>query len=661
MTCPTAFSPDAGLDARSHHDVGASRPELIPLLFLSAWCGLIAGLLEVGAIVLSKHTVDPNQLYGMSRHFVWLIPLTDLGVFLAVGVMGSIVSLAWPNRGPRLVSTVLCALMLLPIFLIFFPRIYGLAWLMVALGAATRLVPLCVKNAGVFRRLAWASFPLALIAVAILGASPIVSDRIKQSRESARPSPPSASPNLLLIVTDTVAAGHLSLYGYDRPTSTTLVELAEHGIRFDSARAAASWTLPSHATMFTGRWLHELSAGWLTPLDNAQPALAEFLSAQGYATAGFVANSTYAGSDSGLGRGFTRYEDFSFPGLTASKTAVMVNRVMLAIQSTADFLEDRQELIRWRPIVQRVLGLFLSDRKPAATVNRELLDWLTHRAQPERPFFVFLNYMDAHYPYLLPAGRMHRFGGAPIDKGQRAMIQKWADLDKSLLSPQEVAFAGRAYDDCIADLDEQIGKLIDNLQRRGVLDRTWLVIVSDHGESFGEHTGIYCHGSSLYQTELHVPLLVVPPGGSAARQVVKDTVSLRDLPATVVDLLGLKAGSPFPGSSLARFWNEASRPNPRLAPAVEAALAEVVPDDPRNRDSSGLPGKNWPLGALNEGAWSFIRREGDIREELYDLSEDAREERNLAALPDARTTLERLRQALRERTGGPLLPQRFNR
>ena len=111
----------------------------------------------------------------------------------------------------------------------------------------------------------------------------------------------------LLIVLDTVAAGHLSLHGYERPTSTTLVELAERGIRFDAAQATSSWTLPSHATMFTGRWLHELSVGWLHPLDRAWPTLAEFLGARGYATAGFIANTAYCASDSGLDRGFTRY------------------------------------------------------------------------------------------------------------------------------------------------------------------------------------------------------------------------------------------------------------------------------------------------------------------------------------------------------------------
>ena len=107
---------------------------------------------------------------------------------------------------------------------------------------------------------------------------------------------------------DTVAAEHLSLNGYARPTSHTLVELAARGIRFDSARSTCSWTLPSHASMFTGKWFHEVSTGWLTPLDGTYPTLAEFLENHGYATSAFTANYTYCARDSGLARGFTHFE-----------------------------------------------------------------------------------------------------------------------------------------------------------------------------------------------------------------------------------------------------------------------------------------------------------------------------------------------------------------
>jgi arylsulfatase A-like enzyme len=660
MISTTAAFEDAGSTGPPNTDSSTTQPAVLSLLFLSAWCGLVAGLLEVGTIVVRKELFDQNHLYGMSRHFVWIIPLTDLGVFLVLGLFGWILGLAWPRRGRWIFSRILCALVLLPMALIAFPRIYTLAWLAVTLGAASRLVPFIESNPRRFRQFVRVSFALALVTLFALGATPWLDDRIKQSRESARPLPP-GSTNVLLIVLDTVAASHLSLYGYPRPTSTSMVEFAERGIRFDSAQAASSWTLPSHASMFTGRWMHELSVGWLNPLDKARPTLAEYLGGRGYATAGFIGNTMYCASDSGLSRGFTHYEDFIFPEYTAPKTAVLVNRVLAGCGKILPFVESRPSLAWLQPYVQGLWRSLVLDRKGAATVNRELLGWLSRRAEPARPFFAFLNYSDAHTPYELSAGRVHRFGVAQPDERQREMIRRWGDLDKIRIASKDLPLAIDAYDDCIADLDEQVGKLLDKLQRRGDLDRTWVIIASDHGESFGEHAGIFCHGTSLYQTELHVPLLIVPPGGNAAKQIVKETVSLRDLAATVVDVLGMEAGSPFPGSSLARYWDGRSTRTPPAQTSSDVVLSEVVPGFAINVDAYGLPKRSWPLGALNDGDWSYIRGEGNVREELFRVSKDARQQRNLASDPAVRPVLERMRQTLGQLTGGPLLPQRFNR
>jgi arylsulfatase A-like enzyme len=545
--------------------------------------------------------------------------------------------------------------------LIGLPRLYGLASSVLALGAASRLVPFFERHT---RGCLWfirTSSPVLLAILLVLGASSRVGDRIKQSRENARPLPPPGSHNVLLIVLDTVAAGHLSLYGYNRDTTTTLVELSQRGFRFDSAQAASSWTLPSHATMFTGRWLHELSVGWLHPLDGARPALAEYLGARGYASAGFVGNTGYCASDSGLGRGFTVYQDYIFPEFAAFKMAVLVSRALKGIETLRDFLDDHHILGRVRPYIEAQLERFFSDRKQAADINRELLDWLRRRTQPERPFFAFLNYGDAHSPYQLPRGRMRRFGTAPKDRREHELIQHWQYLDKTHLPPRDVAFAAAAYDDCIADLDEQLGKLLDDLRQSGVLNRTWVIITADHGESFGEHAGVFCHGSSLYHTELHVPLLIIPPGDSSTKQVVRETVSLRDLATTIVDVLDLESGSPFPGETLARYWN--GTPPAALLPhsSAEPALAEVVPNDLFDRDMYGLPNKTWPLGALKQNEWSYIRREGDVAEELFHIREDMREQRNLAGDPATRPTLERMRKTLGRLTDGPLLPKRFSR
>jgi arylsulfatase A-like enzyme len=483
-------------------------------------------------------------------------------------------------------------------------------------------------------------------------------DRLGESREAARPLPPPDSANVLLIVLDTVATRHLGLYGYDRPTSPTLDELAARGIRFDRVQATSSWTLPSHASMFTGRWPHELSASWLTPLDRAFPTLAEFLSAHGYATAGFVANQTYSAIDSGLGRGFTAYHDYIFPKLTASRMAALVDRPVDALQSLEVALEEWLDFDWLRPVIRNIWFFFKGDRKEAAVVNREFLAWLSSRRQPQRPFFAFLNFYDAHSPYQLSKAGIHRFGGRPRNNRDADLIKDWMSLTNRRPTDRQIALARDSYDNCVADLDEQLGRLIDEVERRGILERTWVIVVADHGESFGEHAGVFRHGTSLYQTEIHVPVVIVPPAASQAKHVVTETASLRDLPATIIDVLGMSAKSRFPGASLARLWR-GSRRSPADLAASDQALSEVVPLDGFNPDPAQLLKPRWPLAALASGDWTYIRREGDVREELFDLARDADQTRNLASDPASEGAVARMRTALGRLTAGPLLPGRF--
>jgi hypothetical protein len=172
MIARTADSSETGKVDASSPAPAVNRLGLVSLFCLSAWCGLVAGLFEVGTIVLRKHVFDPNQLYAMSRYFVWLIPVTNLCLFLALGCFGCIASLAWPRRGRWVVARLLCALTFLPILLVAFPRIYWLAWFMLALGAAARVVPLCERNARAFRRFVQVSFPVVLGMVLVRGLHP---------------------------------------------------------------------------------------------------------------------------------------------------------------------------------------------------------------------------------------------------------------------------------------------------------------------------------------------------------------------------------------------------------------------------------------------------------------------------------------------------------
>ena len=310
---------------------------------------------------------------------------------------------------------------------------------------------------------------------------------------------------------------------------------------------------------------------------------------------------------------------------------MLVRRSLEGLQTIGDALGDTLELDWLKAGVRRVRERFETDRKEADVVSREFLGWLAQRPQPERPFFAFLNYCDAHTPYQLSPRRVHRFGVKPSDEREFRLIQEWWTMDKSRLAPQDLAFIFDAYDDCVAWVDEQLGRLFDELERRKALDRTWVILVSDHGESFGEHAGVYLHGSSLYQTELHVPLVVLPPPGTP-------------------DQAGRRGDGqpPQPGRhdrrprgrwpptrpSPAHRWPGygARRPVRRATP--DPARTPWPSSSPTRRSMAGAPDPSrrpWPLAALAEGGWSYIRREGEVLEELYHLREDPREQHNIAA------------------------------
>ena len=283
---------------------------------------------------------------GSATTSLWLIPVANLCIFIALAVVGSAVVLIWPHRGRWLFTRTLAACTLLPPLLAMFPKIYAAALLLVAAGIAVRIVPIIERNRWRFRPFFLAGFPLPLTIVAILAGSVWYRDHSKQVAENARPLPPPGSPNVLMLVLDTVAASHASVNGYNRATTNTLSELATRGIRFDCARSTSSWTLPSHASMFTGRWYHELSLGWLTPFDHQEPTIAEFLGNHGYATAGFIANTWFCGQSSGLSRGFTHYEDYIFPNLTALKTCVMVSRALENYEVVIHFTKGHSPIHR---------------------------------------------------------------------------------------------------------------------------------------------------------------------------------------------------------------------------------------------------------------------------------------------------------------------------
>ena len=189
------------------------------------------------------------------------------------------------------------------------------------------------------------------------------------------------------------------------------------------------------------------------------------------------------------------------------------------------------------------------------------------------------------------------------------------------------------YDDCIAFLDEQLGRLLDALRGQGLLDNTDVIITSDHGEAFGDH-GIIGHAYSVNLEEIGVPLVILSPDAPAGR-VVDSPVSLRDLPATVVDLLGLSAGSPFPGRSLAAYWNW--RPGECPAGVTSPAFSEQA-DATAFQDSARARARHPGFQMSLVASGHHYIRDGMGVEQLYDLRSDPVRARSTSwSPPPART------------------------
>jgi arylsulfatase A-like enzyme len=360
--------------------------------------------------------------------------------------------------------------------------------------------------------------------------------------------------------------------------------------------------------MFTGRAPFELSVDWGIPFDGTYPTLAEYLRSRGYMTAGFVANVSYGSRIYGLTRGFIHYEDFP----------VALGELLASSKVLLDVINNRwvRRLIPYRDF----LG-----RKSAATINQEFLTWLDRR--PSRPFFAFVNYFDAHEPVLPPVNFARRFPSAAPRRWDLLdhQLHQALRVNESRLSPADVETEISAYDAVISSLDQRIGQLLDELDRRGLLDSTVVFITSDHGELHGEH-GMFGHGNSLYRLVTQVPLLVLRPDRRTG--TVDDFVSLRDLATTALDLAGISNDGTFGGCSLSRVVPA------RFHGGNSPARCRPVTAELRNE------GKRW--ASVYEGRFHFMVGPKRL-ERLYDWDADPNESRDLTRDPEHRAVADQMR------------------
>jgi len=417
----------------------------------------------------------------------------------------------------------------------------------------------------------------------------------------------------VLIVMDTVRADHLSLYGYNRDTTPNLKALAQDSVAYANAISASDITLTSHASLFTGMYASWHSAYCQPPeasygreLAKQYPTVAELLKAGGYETIGVAAN-LYLRADFGLERGFDEFRiPRPVPMLPDESGWLLRHRVRTWLSYAADTAQfDR-------------LYTFSED------INSELFRVAGGRAHPDRPFFAFLNYMDAHFPYVPPAPYNASYSGRrPHVTQDELSREQYRISNGEPIPPAYPEHCVSQYDGGIAYEDAQIGRLVAWLKSHNAYDNTMIIVTSDHGEGFGERKRV-THANGPYQSLLHVALLVKYPKQSL-RGPENAFVGLTDVAPTILSAASVPVPPAMQGRNLGA---------PGGASAPRDIYSETFPC-PVIRPIECKEGCT--TTSLYSWPFKFIQStERGGKYELFDLSADPNERRNLFIRESAR-------------------------
>jgi arylsulfatase A-like enzyme len=460
-------------------------------------------------------------------------------------------------------------------------------------------------------RLAWrGSLPWVAAVAALFLGLPIF-QRLQERRQISRlRAGAPGSPNVLVIVVDTLRADHLSTYGYARPTSPNLSRIAAQGVLFENAMAPSSWTLPSHASMLTGLYPHQHGATYMgSSLVPHFLTLGEAFQRLGYRTAGFSASTYFFSRRTGLGRGFIHFEDdFESPASAFPQT----------------YYGERLEQLLYRlHIAKDRIG-----RRNARQINQHALRWI--ESNQRHPFFVFLNYYDVHDPYLPPEPYLHRFTRVAHPSAPISMAWDWF----AALTPQQRKAEMDAYDGAIQYVDTELGDLFQQLHQRGLDENTLVVITSDHGEEFNEH-GFMDHLNALYRELIHVPLVFWEPGTVPPGLLIATPVSTVSLPSTLLSL-AYNGPSALPGISLSNLWTNSAQKLQVMPVVSELIQAKLTPL---------FPNYYGPLTSITTPQWHYISG-GKAGEELFHCCSNTPELDNLANTAEGKRVCQEFKKEL---------------
>ena len=390
------------------------------------------------------------------------------------------------------------------------------------------------------------------------------------------------NPNIVFLVLDTHRYDRLGAYGHSRGTSPNLDTFASQSTRYEFAVAPAQWTIPSHASMFTGEYptTHQTTQSG-DALDPHFRTLAEHLRKQGYQTTGFCNNPLVGVLDNHLKRGFQTFYNYggAIPTRPADEVITAANllsqvwrrytqllrRISYPVQNA---IARSEKILSFtlNPLFVPLWTRFANFKGDTPTSLDDASHFVESRLQPgqEKPHFVFINLMETHLPFEAPEPFRSRL--APIMKDERAardfmrvyntLAMRWLLPMDEPFSPLEAETLSQMYDAEVAYQDHLLGRLLETLDQPHHRENTAVIIVADHGEMLGEHQ-FMSHSFGVYEELVHVPLMVRLPGQPGG-SVVSEPVSTAQLFHTVMDLAKVPA--------------EAEAPRGRMP--VDAALIE---------------------------------------------------------------------------------------
>ncbi len=572
---------------------------------IGAAYGLGAGIFAGIVLALGEAATIAQQGFGTEAQVLWYGPLAYAAFFGALCAFGGIVLAAFPMdeaeaRGWTSSLALIATLVLVGLIITVF-RLYRDVYLeqmpptpvlaMVVGGFVALALFFFFVGPRLFRGGAGKLFsPPIAIALLILAAGGgfIAAGRVaRPAQQSAAPAVSSAlasRPNVILVMVDTLRADHLSCYGGKFTPTPNLCRIASDGGTIYSGFSHASWTKPATATLLTSL-LPSSHQAMAKPA--ALPAeidtVAEAFQRTGYSTGAFVSNTNLTEAF-GFAQGFDEYHylgpDYLFGAVESSSKLVLY------------------QIFR-RVYFMFVPGLRFGDfYQDSEVVNRHAFDWLDRHAASR--FFLFLHFMDPHDPYF-----EHPYNGVGIARA--ASQEPSAELAK----PMHDLYVGE-----IAYLDANFGKLIAKLEAMGAYDDTVIALVADHGEEFYEHGGFW-HGLTLYDEQIHVPLLVkwrksAPAAPPDARG---EPARLIDVGPTLLAQAGAAVPPAMQGIDLTKL------------PAARAPADQLVFSEENHEGNV--------LRSVRTKRWKWIEANaknprGLAERELFDVDADAGETRNLA-------------------------------